>query len=111
MPLEVGDALWLGPDEWLVVGEGGAAFEGADAIVDVSAARAVLELAGDARMDLLEQVCTLDLHPSRWRAGMCTQTLLAHVPVILQERKGDTRIYVRPSFANHLVDQLLALTT
>jgi sarcosine oxidase, subunit gamma len=126
------EALWLGPDEWLVVGRpgSGASFhrgawarfgfedrtvEGltdAASIVDVSANRTVVELHRDDVHDprrLLEQGCTLDLHPSRWREGMCAQTLVAHVPVILQERGDATRVFARPSFANHLVDWLLTV--
>ena len=126
------EALWLGPDEWLVVGRPGSAagfshgawtrfgfddplaatLEGADAIVDVSATRAVLELTDDdlhERRWLLEQGCSIDLHPRSWRAGMCAQTLLAHVPVLLQERGDATRISVRPSFAGWLVDWLVAV--
>jgi sarcosine oxidase subunit gamma len=38
---------------------------------------------------------------------MCAQTLLARVPVILQERDLATRVFVRPSFAGYLVDWLL----
>jgi sarcosine oxidase subunit gamma len=116
------ELLWLGPDEWLVIGAPGAADEARrwleDAfaglhrsIVDVSAGRAVLELAGEHHRDVLAAGCGLDLHPRAWREGMCAQTLLAHVPVILQERGDATRVFVRPSFAGHLVDWLLAVTS
>jgi sarcosine oxidase subunit gamma len=121
------EALWLGPDEWLVVGPRGTAsgfggadvfaiadpvamgLEGAACLVDVSANRTVLELRGDERRALLEQGCSVDLHPSAWRDGMCAQTLLAHVPVILQERGDATRVFVRPSFANWLLDWFVAV--
>jgi sarcosine oxidase subunit gamma len=109
------EALWLGPDEWLIVGGPGsalavvlvleAAFGGVHhSVVDVGANRAVVELAGDGRLDLLAQGCGIDLHPRAWRDGMCAQTLLARVPVILQERADATRVFVRPSFAGYLVD-------
>jgi sarcosine oxidase subunit gamma len=111
------EALWLGPDEWLVVaGPGSAAaiveelersLDGAHhSVVDVSADRAVVELAGERRIDLLTRGCGLDLHPRSWRDGMCAQTLLARVPVLLQEREHATRVFVRPSFAGHLVSWL-----
>ena len=111
------EALWLGPDEWLVVAEPGSApaileeLEGAlegleHSVVDVSAERAVVELAGDDRIDLLARGCGLDLHPRAWRDGMCAQTLLARVPVLLQERQHASRVFVRASFAGHLVDWL-----
>lgn len=111
------EAIWLGPDEWLVVGEPGtapavvaelrAALDGLrHSVVDVSAGQAVVNLAGDARSDLLAQGCGLDLHPRSWRDGRCAQTLLANVPVILQERADATRVFVRPSFATYLVGWL-----
>jgi sarcosine oxidase subunit gamma len=111
------EALWLGPDEWLLVGAPGsaaatlaeleAALDGLHrSVVDVSANHAVVELAGGARLDLLAQGCGLDLHPRSWRPGGCAQTLLARVPVLLQERAGATRIFVRPSFAGYLADWL-----
>jgi sarcosine oxidase subunit gamma len=111
------EALWLGPDEWLIVGPPGA--EGSisedleralaglpHSVVEVSAARAILEVEPTVRLELLPQGCGIDLHPRSWREGMCAQTLLARVPVILQEREAGTRIFVRPSFANYLVDWL-----
>jgi sarcosine oxidase, subunit gamma len=109
------EALWLGPDEWLIVGSPGTedsiskdlerALTGLPhSVVDVSAARAILEVEPGVRVDLLPQGCSIDLHPRSWREGMCAQTLLARVPVILQERETGTRIFVRPSFANYFVD-------
>lgn len=113
--------LWLGPDEWLVVGAPGSSADIArrledalagmhHSIVDVSANRTVIELSGERRFDLLEQGCGLDLHPRSRRDGMCAQTLLGHIQVILQERDDATRVFVRPSFAGALVDWLLAAT-
>lgn len=112
------EVLWLGPDEWLVVGSAGSDGTTADeirralsgthhSVVDVSASRAVIELTGEDRHEVLSKGCGIDLHPRSWRDGMCAQTLLARVPVILQERGGATRIFVRPSFADYLVDWLL----
>lgn len=113
------ELLWLGPDEWLVLGPTGSTpdvlgwLEGTfgglhRSVVDVSANRAVLELATPDRSDRLAAGCGLDLHPRSWGAGRCAQTLLAHVPVLLQERTDATRVFVRPSFAGHVVDWLVA---
>jgi sarcosine oxidase, subunit gamma len=112
------EVLWLGPDEWLVVAGPGeapavvaeleAALDGEHhSVVDVSAYRTVVELAGEDRFDLLAQGCGLDLHPRSWRDGRCAQTLLGRVPVLLQERDDATRVFVRTSFANHLAGWLL----
>jgi sarcosine oxidase subunit gamma len=114
------EALWLGPDEWLVVGppgsapaiaaELGRALDGEHhAVVDTSANRTVIELTGDARFDLLTEGCGLDLHPRAWRPGSCAQTLLARVPVLLQERDRATRVFVRASFAAHLAGWLTSV--
>ena len=111
------EALWLGPNEWLLVAGPGVAGELVaeleraldgqhHSVVDVSADRAVFDLAGEDRVDLLAKGCGLDLHPRSWRDGMCAQTLLARVPVLLQERERATRLFVRASFAGHLVSWL-----
>jgi sarcosine oxidase subunit gamma len=107
------EALWLGPDEWLVtsesepaadvVGDVEARLQGSrHAVVDVSANRVVIELAGVDRLLLLSAGCGLDLDPRSWHPGMCAQTLLANVAVLLQERVERTRVFLRPSFADHL---------
>ena len=109
------DALWLGPNEWLVVraadAESNADWEHAESVVDVSAGRAVLEGSGRGIRDLLARGCSLDLHPSKWANGACAQTMLAKAPIILQQRGETTRIFIRPSFADYLVEWLLAAST
>jgi sarcosine oxidase, subunit gamma len=102
------EILWLGPDEWLVVG--GFADELSSllggihhSLIDVSSNRVAVELRSADRFERLSTGCGLDLHPRSWRAGMCAQTLLARVAVLLQEHEGMTRLFVRPSFAGYLV--------
>jgi sarcosine oxidase subunit gamma len=103
-------ALWLGPDEWLVVGDGPLALDvpaGAGAVVDLSANRVVLELRGADARDVLAAGCALDLHPRAFGPGRCAQTLLARANVILEQTAADAfRVYVRPSFAGYLRDWL-----
>jgi sarcosine oxidase subunit gamma len=128
LPLEpnsvVGDmtrgALWLGPDEWLIVGfpgtEGDIVAELEDAlgdvhhsVIDVSANRAVIELTGADRLGLIASGCGLDLAPAGgWVPGRCAQTIFGRAQVLVQELEGATRIFVRPSFADYVVDRLLA---
>jgi sarcosine oxidase, subunit gamma len=110
------DVMWLGPDEWLVVGELGEEDsiqrELADvmadhhhSIVDVSANRVVFDLTDG--LDLLLGACGLDLDPSHWRPGMCAQTLFGQAQVILHQLdERTTRVFVRPSFAEYFVDRL-----
>ena len=110
--------LWLGPDEWLIVDVSGAetgilteleaALDGTHhSVVDLSANRLGLEVSGTGAKDVLSKGCSLDLHSRSWRPGMCAQTLLGRIQVILHERQMATRIYVRPSFAISLLDWLL----
>jgi sarcosine oxidase subunit gamma len=112
------DVLWLGPDEWLLVGQPatGDSIEDdlRDALagqhhsaIDVSANRAVFDLTDG--LDLLASGCSLDLDPSRWGPGMCAQTLFGGAQVILHQLDGrTTRVFVRPSFAGYFVDRLRA---
>ena len=90
--------LWLGPDEWLVLGGREADYEVA---CDVSANRVVYELSGPDARTVLAQGCALDLR--LFEPGHCAQTLLARAQVIIQCVEPDTfRILVRPSFAPYL---------
>jgi sarcosine oxidase, subunit gamma len=109
------EILWLGPDEWLLVGRPGTAPSIATeleqrlsgihhSVVDLSSDRATLELRSPARFELLSKGCSIDLRPTVWASGTCAQTLLAGTQVLLQERLGNTRVYVRPSFADYVVD-------
>ena len=105
-PLEGAEALWLGPDEWLLVGD--SVPPGAASVVDVSANRAVVDLTGPGVREFLSKGCSLDLHPDHWADGACAQTMLAKAPVVLQQRGDLTRVFVRPSFADYLVEWFLA---
>jgi len=119
--LRAGDraVLWLGPDEWLVLGPPGtgpelvaemeSALIGAHrSVVDVSAGRAWLEIAGPAARERLSSGCPIDLHPRQFSPGMCAQTLIGRVQVLLEQLDDtSTRIGMRPSFADSLVDWLI----
>ena len=112
------DVLWLGPDEWLVAAEPDAAStiarELEDALrghhhslLDVGANRIVFELVDG--LEALSSGCGLDLDPSRWRPGMCAQTLFGQAQVILHQRdERTTRVFVRPSFERYVIDRLTA---
>lgn len=116
-------ALWLGPDEWLIVGPAGTQHElearlraatGDEAdqatIVDVSAQRTTLLVAGPSARDLLSHGCSLDLHPHSFGSGRCAQTTLARAQVVLVPRdevKPGFWVLVRSSFAGYLAEWLL----
>jgi sarcosine oxidase subunit gamma len=114
------EALWLGPDEWLVLaapdrqGELGAALRASGdgdfvAVTDVSAQRCVVELAGDALPALLARGCAIDFHPTVTPVGACVQTLLAQTGATIVVRAPgavEVLLLVRTSFADYLVDWL-----
>jgi len=113
--------LWLGPDEWLVVGppDSAPAIEhqlrgalaaapdaGPVAIIEVSANRTTLELSrADARA-ILAGGCSIDLHPRAFGPGRCAQTMVSRAGVILWQTTAEPaptyRLLVRPSFAAYL---------
>ena len=98
-----GDAIWLGPDEWLVLGGREQDHSDAWAAVDVSASRVCFELSGEGAVGVLARGCALDLHPSVFPPGRCAQTLLARAQVILYRTDEETfRVLVRPSFVDYV---------
>ncbi|CAL9364125.1 sarcosine oxidase subunit gamma [Streptomyces sp. enrichment culture] len=114
-------ALWLGPDEWLLVGPPGTEREledrvraaGGDepvSVTDVSAQRTTLLVSGPRARDLLAHGCALDLHPRAFGPGRCAQTNLARAQVVLvarDEERAGFWVLVRSSFAGYLTDWLL----
>lgn len=115
-------ALWLGPDEWLVVStaEAGpltakltaALGEDPGSVVDVSANRTMLELAGPAARETLEKGCPVDLHPRSFAPGSAVATTLGPVPLVLWQTGGTTyRLLPRSSFADYVARWLLDATT
>ena len=112
--------LWLGPDEWLVVAPDGrnealcADLHGAlndvhHSVVDLSANRTIIEIAGtDARV-VLAKGCPLDLHGGAFKPPQTAQTLLAKSQIILQcvDAHPVFRLFVRLSFAPYVAEWLL----
>lgn len=108
-------ALWLGPDEWLIVtpdAERPAVLDGLAkelaglhaAVVDLSASRTVIEIEGAGARTLLEKGCYLDLDPGAFKPGQCLSTTIAKTGVVVEQTgvsPPSYRIYMRPSFARH----------
>ena len=112
-------ALWLAPDEWLVVGPDGQQEALAQAlrgglngdfgsIVDVSANRTVVEIRGAKAGDLLVYGVSIDLDQRTFGTEGCAQTLIAKAQVIIERRDALAfHLYVRTSFAGYVADWLL----
>jgi sarcosine oxidase subunit alpha len=86
-------ALWLGPDEWLIVAPETASDLAAQAakaagghpvsIVDVSHRSKTLEITGPRAAWCLNAFCALDLDARAFPVGMCTRTLLGKAEIVL----------------------------
>jgi len=107
-------ALWLGPDEWLLLApelekdfierQLTEALAGtAHSLVDVSDRDAALVLSGAKAAVALNAGCPLDLHPSVFAVGTCTRTLLAKTQIILW-RTGPQQFHLQAlrSFAEYV---------
>ena len=100
-------ALWLGPDEWLLLAPPGSldpktAVEGG-AVVDISHRQVGLVLEGRDAADALATGCPLDLHPAVFPPGTCTRTVFGKAEVVLW-RTDATRFHVEVarSFAGYV---------
>ncbi len=113
-------AIWLGPDEWLVVAPDGrnesfcadlrTALSGVHhAVTDLSANRTMLEIAGSDARVALAKGCPLDLHGSAFKPPQSAQSLLAKSQVLLQcvDANPVIRVFVRNSFAAYVAEWLL----
>jgi sarcosine oxidase subunit gamma len=109
-------ALWLGPDEQLLL-----APESADlaatltpalrdiphSLVDVSHRQLALEVSGPPATALLNAGCPLDLDLSAFPVGMCTRTVFAKAEIVLW--RTSTAVFhleVWRSFASYVTEFL-----
>jgi heterotetrameric sarcosine oxidase gamma subunit len=86
-------ALWLGPDEWLVLankGEELPATHAAASIVDVSHRDTALSVSGPRAAWAINAFCALDLHLSAFPVGMCTRTVFGKAQLVLWRTLADT---------------------
>jgi sarcosine oxidase subunit gamma len=107
-------ALWLGPDEWLLIApmaEGDALQRALStalehlphSLVDVSQRQTALTVSGPHATTLLASGCLLDLDERAFPVGMCTRTLLAKAEVVLWRIAPDSfRLEVWRSFAAYV---------
>ena len=111
-------ALWLGPDEWLLIAP---ALDGAalavslaralgalpHSLVDVSHRQSACELRGPHAATLLAAGCPLDLDERAFPVGMCTRTVLAKAEVVLWRTAAERfRLEVARSFVAYVSEFL-----
>jgi sarcosine oxidase subunit gamma len=113
-------ALWLGPDEWLLLADHQ---EGCDlqaelaaklaglphSLVAVDHRNVGLEISGPRATEALNSGCPLDLEISAFPVGMCTRTIFGKAAIVIWRISTECfRIEVSRSFALY-VWQLLKL--
>jgi sarcosine oxidase subunit gamma len=107
-------ALWLGPDEWLLIADGadaaeiGAMLESvldgtAHSLVDVSHRQIGLIASGPVTARVLNAGCPLDLDTRAFPVGFATRTLFDKIEIVLWRRAETTfHVEVWRSFAPYL---------
>jgi sarcosine oxidase subunit gamma len=111
-------AMWLGPDEWLLIAEGGdgavifssleAALAGKPhSLVDVSHRQLGLLASGPHATRALSAGCPLDLRPRAFPTGMATRTMFDKAEIVLW-RRAETSFHIEiwRSFAPYLAAAL-----
>ena len=107
-------ALWLGPDEWLVIDESGADLAvsagGADVLhsaVDVSHRNTAIVVSGAGAEATLSAGCPQDLRLAVFPVGACSRTLMGKIEVVIWRRAADEfRVECWRSFAGYAFDFL-----
>lgn len=102
-------ALWLGPDEWLVIDEKQSDLLGAcdpvsalHAAVDVSHRNTAILVSGTGAEAVLSAGCPQDLAPAAFPVGACSRTVLGKVEVVLYRTAVDGfRVEVWRSFSDY----------
>ena len=110
--------LWLGPDEWMIVGEDRNAAKTANLaktlgkthfqLADVSDYYTIIEVSGPRAREALMKLTTLDIHPSAFQVGQVAGSLFGHANAWLwltgeSDDDGPAyRLIVRWSMADYL---------
>jgi len=107
-------ALWLGPDEWLLIAPADAVSplrpttpDGPAALVDVSHRNCGLIISGPDAARLLSAGCPLNLDPAAFPVGTSTRTLFGKAEIVLWRTKPETfRLEFWRSFAPYVAGLL-----
>ena len=106
-------ALWLGPDEWLLVGpeadpsemaRRGAALAGVPhSLVDISHGLTGLKIEGPQAAAVLNHGCPLDLSDVAFPVDMCTRSILGKAQIVLWRTAEDAfRVEMARSFGAYI---------
>ncbi len=87
-------ALWLGPDEWLLISPDAPDFTALagvpHSLVDVGHRQAGITVSGPRAAAALNTGCPLDLDEAAFPVGMCTRTVVAKTQIVLWRTAPET---------------------
>lgn len=99
-------ALWLGPDEWLIIDEKNdptadlAAVKALHSAVDISHRNTAIIVSGPGAADIINAGCPQDLSLDAFPVGACSRTILGKIEIVLFRTKRDEfRVEVWRSFS------------
>ena len=103
-------ALWLGPDEWLVIDEGAAdpladcaRVKALHSAVGVSHRNVAISVTGKAAAAAINAGCPQDLSLQAFPVGACSRTVLGKVEIVLYRTAADAfRVECWRSFSDYV---------
>lgn len=103
-------AMWLGPDEWLVIEEGAkdpvkacGAVEALHSAVDISHRNVAMLVSGPAAANTINAGCPQDLSIQAFPVGACSRTVLGKVEIVLLRTGDDSfRVECWRSFSDYV---------
>ncbi|RUM97454.1 sarcosine oxidase subunit gamma family protein [Pseudaminobacter arsenicus] len=112
-------ALWLGPDEWLVIDEAGgdpladcAGVKGLHSAVGISHRNVAISVSGRQAADTINAGCPQDLSLAAFPVGAASRTVLGKVEIVLLRTQEDTfRVECWRSFSDYVLAFLTKAAT
>jgi sarcosine oxidase subunit gamma len=102
-------ALWLGPDEWLVIDDASdpleacAAVEALHSAVGISHRNVAISVTGPGAENTIGAGCPQDLSLAAFPVGACSRTILGKVEIVLLRTGEDTfRVECWRSFSDYV---------
>jgi sarcosine oxidase subunit gamma len=114
-------SMWLSPDEWMLFSNKIVDKENNNygieellfnkisktklgSVTDISDQFIMINLNGEKIFDLMSTGCPFNFSDFRLKEGSVTQTLLAHIDVIIHHKEvNSVNLFVRRSFSEHLM--------
>lgn len=107
-------ALWLGPDEWLLIDDSGrnlmadlAKVKVLHSAVDISHRNAAVLVTGEHAADVINAGCPQDLSLEVFPVGACSRTVMGKIEIVLLRTAPDAfRVECWRSFADYAFSYL-----